>query len=652
MAHNYLRVAAASLPVSIGDPKTNATNIFKSLEKIENEGSVDIVVFPELCLTGYTCQDLFAQQKLLKESLIALQDLLQLTKKFSMVSIIGMPLEVSNRLYNVAVVIYHGEILGIVPKTYLPNYQEFYEQRWFASAKAAIETDVTLFGDFIPFGSLIFSTGTGIKWGIEICEDLWSIIPPSSKMAAEGAQVIFNLSASNELVGKADYRRELVKHQSGRLLCAYVYASAGPGESASDTVFSGHCLIAENDTILAESKRFCMEGDTIIRDISISELNAERQHNTTFTESDRAKEFTVIEYSHKHTLDEVTLLKYPEVLLRDIKSMPFVPEKESVRQSVCDEIINIQSTALQRRITNKWNVVIGVSGGLDSTLALLIAVDAMDKLKRSRKDIIGVTLPALGTTKRTKSNALSLMQSLGITCKTINISKPVNSHLKEIKHKKDTYDITFENAQARYRSLVLFDLANQHNAILLGTGDLSEIAQGWMTYGGGDSESHLHINAGVPKTLIRYLIESFAQDVRYADQKAYLIDIYNTPISPELLPAKEGKVDQFTEKSIGPYELLDFILYWTIRKGCSPEVTYINLKKAWGEKYSNKELLHWLKSFYTRFFNSQFKRNSAPDGIKIGSMSLSQRADWRMPSDMQGNLWTNTVDNIQALLES
>lgn len=636
------KVSLLTPRLHLGDPMVNAAVIREQAALLD----ADFVVTPELSLTGYTCQDLFFQQGLLDQTFAALKFLRDSFIRTGQVLIVGMPLRVGDRLYNCAVAILGtgngcNRILGLVPKTFLPNYGEFYDQRWFSGGRELTQNLVTLLGEQVAFtpGLLFEDTVNRLTWGIEICEDLWAVTPPSNDMALAGAHLIFNLSASNELVSKAAYRRELVKSQSGRLLCAYAYVGAGPWESASDTVFSGHGIIAENDSILAESPRFCFGHTVTSAHIDLAQIRAERLRNTTFAEQMPRERAVRIAYRRHENAYAVPV---DAKLIRPISASPFVPADPVNRAIVCEEIVTIQCAALERRLRQigggkrPVNVIIGVSGGLDSTLALLDAVRTVDRMGQSRKTIHGITMPGAGTTGRTLANALLLMESLGITYVTIQIAPQAAQMLSDIQH--TGVDVTFENAYARARYETLFTYANKHGGIVLGTGDLSEIALGWMTYN-GDSESHFGINAGVPKTLIKALVEWLASTPELADAAPCIRDILQTPISPELLPTAQGQLVQKTEDVLGPYAAHDFFLYWAVRKAVPAAQVLRYALQAFDGVYTRDELTTWLSGFYSRFTGSQFKRNSMPDGLKVGTLSLSQRTDWRMPSDM-GSQWT------------
>lgn len=636
------KISVVTPRLHLGDPIANAKEIISIVKDLDS----DFVVTPELSLTGYTCQDLFFQQGLLDQAMQALNMICQYPLFGAKTLIVGVPLNINDRLFNCAVAIKGNKILGVVPKTYLPNYGEFYEQRWFASSKDATRDTIDLFETSVPFGAgMVFEDRiNSVRWGIEICEDLWAVIPPSNKMALAGAQMIFNLSASNELISKSSYRRELVKSQSGRLMCAYAYVSAGPWESASDTVFSGHSIIAENDSILVESDHFKFSNSVESAHIDIAQLKAERLRNSTFSE-ESVGNIRFVQY--EASKGQYDLFPWKKII-RNISKSPFVPRGDGL-DIVCQEAFRIQCATLQRRIMfmeeqmkKEIPIVIGVSGGLDSTLALLVAFITLKSMGKASTLIHGITMPGFGTTSRTKSNAIQLMERLGVTNTEMSITSICEAQLSMLNHKEA--DITFENIQARARTSILFNYANKHGGMVLGTGDMSEIALGWMTYN-GDSESHLAINSGIPKTLVRHMIDWIVKNfsaIRYLPSEAieFIGDISRTPISPELLPTKDGELVQKTEDKLGPYIAHDFFLYWAIRKSIPAEQVLRYALQAFNDEYTSEQLSNWLEVFYKRFTQNQFKRNSMPDGTKVGTMSLSQRADWRMPSDMSTK-WTN-----------
>lgn len=624
MLKGFVRVAAAIPETRVADCRFNAKNIVSDIREASQK-QVEVITFPELGITGYTCADLFLQHRLLKDALEALSYILIETYTLKTIAIVGMPLMIEHRLYNVAVVIQEGKILGIVPKTHLPNNNEFYEKRWFASALDARSIHVNIDGSEIPFGTdLLFNNGL-YSFGIEICEDLWVPIPPSSQHTMHGAELIFNLSASNEVIGKHQYLRQLIEQQSARTNSGYIYASAGFGESTTDLVYAGNGIIAENGKIIASSKRFSVEPQIIISEIDIEKIQSERLRNSNFHTSQDENIYREIRFN---------LFDSVEMKLSRIVSMhPFVPPLKD-RDAHCEEIFNIQLSGLAKRWnhTQAKSLVLGISGGLDSTLALLVCVKTADKLGFDRKQIMGVTMPGFGTTGRTYKNAVQLMQTLGISIKEISIKEASLLHMRDIEHDANTLDVTYENTQARERTQILMNLANKLNGLVVGTGDLSELALGWATYN-GDHMSMYGINSGVPKTLVRYLVD-WAGHSLGGETELILKDILDTPVSPELLPANEnGEIAQKTEDLVGPYELHDFFLYYMIRFGFSPEKIFFLAKHAFEGLYSNDTIEKWLKVFVRRFFSQQFKRSCMPDGPKVGSINLSPRGDWRMPSD-------------------
>ena len=636
MNYGYVKVAAAVPRVKVADCKFNASEIEKEIIIADGKG-VQIIAFPELCITGYTCGDLFAQQLLLEQAEMALIQILNSTRQLDIISILGMPVVVNSTVINAAVVIQKGKILGVVPKTYLPNYKEFYEQRWFTSALQVSENSVRLCGQIVPMGNnLLFETAE-TTFGIEICEDLWAPVPPSCSHALAGATVVANLSASDETVGKAAYRRELVAGQSARLLCGYVYADAGHGESTTDMTFAAHNLIAENGTLLCEAEPFA--NGTAATELDLGRMVQERIRNTTFVPD--AAGYTTISF-------DLEVAEAP--LTRFVSPTPFVPQNDAARAERCELILRIQAEGLAKRMehTHAKCAVVGISGGLDSCLALLVAVRACKVLGRDPKDIIAITMPCFGTTKRTRSNAEILCEALGVSFTEINITNTVESHFADIGQDPHTYDVTFENCQARVRTLELMDYANKNGGFVIGTGDLSELALGWATYN-GDHMSMYGVNAGVPKTLVRHIVQYVADTCGQPVLRDVLVDILDTPVSPELLPsAADGTIAQQTEKLVGPYELHDFYLYYVLRFGFGPAKIYHLALAAFAGRYEPEVLLAWLRNFYRRFFAQQFKRSCLPDGPKVGSVTLSPRADWRMPSDACNALWLKELDEIEA----
>ena len=624
MKDGFLRVASATPHIKVADCTGNAQKIIAMAKEASANGA-SLVVFPELCITGYTCGDLFLQRALLNSAEENLKVIINETKDLDCVILVGLPVRANSGLYNCAAVIYHGDLLGLVPKKYIPNYSEFYELRHFTPAKDERIDTAMFINEDIQWTEIaknvIFECieMPEFKLGVEICEDLWTAEPPSGKLALNGATIIANLSASDEVIGKADYRRMLVKSQSARLLSAYVYTSAGLGESTQDLVFSGHNLICENGSILAESKRF--DTGIIYADVDLQKMENERAKANTF----------VGEYNFERVCFHLPVKDL--TLHRHFSKTPFVPTNKTNLDERCEEILTIQATGLATRIqhTNAKSIVIGLSGGLDSTLALIVAVHAMDMLKRDRKDIIAVTMPCFGTTKRTKSNAEILAESYGVSFKDINISKAVTQHFEDIGQSLDVLDVTFENGQARERTQVLMDIANKTGGFVVGTGDLSELALGWATYN-GDHMSMYAVNASIPKTLVRHLT-AFEAEHSEGNLKKALLDILDTPVSPELLPPKDGEISQKTEDLVGPYELHDFFLYYLVRQGFTPKKIFRLAKIAFEGAYDDETIKKWLKTFLCRFFSQQFKRSCLPDGPKVGTVTLSPRGDWRMPSD-------------------
>ncbi len=642
MRDGFVKVAAGTPKIRVADCRYNAEQIFTLMRQADQQG-VKVLALPELCLTGYTCGDLFLQSALLRGAQEGLQTILDATRNLDMLAAVGLPVrgKYDNKLYNCAAVIQKGEILGLVPKTCLPNYGEFYEQRWFTPGQPGMCVEAELCGESYAIGQTLFRCETvpNLVVGVEICEDLWAAEPPSTSLALEGATVILNLSASNELVGKAAYRRSLVSGQSGRLVCGYVYADAGEGESTTDLVFAGHNMIAENGAILAE-RRFA--GGLTVSEIDVDRLRYERQRMNTFPACS-ARPF--------HTCESSFALNPGKTqLTRSVSPTPFVPRDETDRADRCNEILYIAALGLKKRLehTNARTAVVGLSGGLDSTLAVLITAVAMQMLGRPSTDILAVTMPCFGTTDRTKSNAVLLAERLGCTLRTIDIGRAVKQHFTDIGQSMEDHSVTFENGQARERTQVLMDIANQTGGLVIGTGDLSELALGWCTYN-GDHMSNYAVNAGIPKTLVRHLVSFISDDKEAEDPKlsTVLADILDTPVSPELLPAIEGKIAQKTEDLVGPYELHDFYLYYAVRWGFSPRKVLRLAEQAMGKRYDRATLLKWLRNFYRRFFSQQFKRSCLSDGPKVGSVALSPRGDWRMPSDAVAALWLEELEGLE-----
>lgn len=640
--YGFIRVGVAVPELQVANPEYNAEKIADLIKKA-NEKQVKVLAFPELSLTGYTASDLFLQNQLLKTAEKALQWLLQETADCDVFVAVGMPIEADNQLFNTAVLFHRGKILGVVPKTFIPNYNEYYEKRWFSSSQNRISDAVVLCGQKVPFHENLLFKDERIEAviGVEICEDLWAVIPPSSHHALRGANILLNLSASNEVIGKSEYRRELVRLHSAKTKSAYLYASAGQWESTTDHVFSGHSIIAENGSLLEEI-RFPESSTLIYQDIDIERLKSERRKFNSFMNHVEFRNYLIIDISFEEsTVDR---------LARTVDPHPFVPHGKEYRDERCREAFRIQSTGLAQRLSKIGikNVVVGISGGLDSTLALLVIAEAFKKLNLPMKNIYGVTMPGFGTSKRTYQNALTLMQELGVTLKEIPIRDSVLQHFKDIGHDPDIKDVVYENAQARERTQILMDLANKIGGLVVGTGDLSELALGWATYN-GDHMSMYAVNSGVPKTLVRYLVEWYAEKTDNPKISAALLDVYNTPVSPELLPPDNtGQIAQKTEDVVGKYELNDFFLFHMLRFGYSPRKIVLLAYHAFEGKYSKIQIIRWLDKFYRRFFTQQFKRSCLPDGVKIGTINLSPRGDWRMPSDASYYAWVKELEELQA----
>jgi NAD+ synthase (glutamine-hydrolysing) len=638
--YDIVRVAAVTPKLKLGNPNANIQHIIEAMDKLKVEGC-SLACFPELSVTGYSIGDLLYQDQLLTDAERSLEKLREYTGREKSALIVGCPIRSKDRLYNTAVFIAGGEYIGIIPKTYLCNTREFYEERWFAAEEHRSSDSIIINGQSVPFGADMIFTWKEfphLRLGMEICEDLWAVVPPTSGMAIAGANVLFNLSASNEDIGKFRYRNQLVTSQSAKCLSAYVYASAGPWESSTDLVFSGHSLVAFNGGLIGETPRFSYETEYVVADIDLASLKNERLYSNSFTKSP-VMDYRDIPFSMEEYKVSRTLLQHD--------TMPLVPSEKFSREAVVEEIIKLQATGLRRRIEQLGDIklVLGVSGGLDSTLALIVCVTALQELGRPMTDIIGVTMPGLGTSDRTKNNADKLMELFGTTQRTIDISASSRQHLKDIGHNAETQDITFENAQARERTQVLMDLANMENGIVVGTGDLSEIALGWSTYN-GDHMSMYNVNAGVPKTLISHIISHYADLLDNKELASVLKDIVGTPISPELVSADMGNI-QSTEDIIGPYILHDFFLFYMVRRSYPPKKIFLLANETFAEVYDNEEILKWMKVFYRRFFTSQYKRSAMPDGPKVGSLSLSPRGDWRMPSDTDLKYWMDVLEQIK-----
>ena len=634
MKNGFVKVAAATPDIRVADVEFNTQNIINAMEEAQKNGA-KILVFPELCVTGYTCSDLFDHSVLLKASRKALLEIAENTNDKDMLVFVGAPLEVNGKLYNVAAAMNQGEIIGFTTKTFLPNYGEFYEMRQFTPGPQTVR-EITFGGKKIPFGPQILFQAEGMEELVvaaEICEDVWSPVPPSIQAALEGATVIVNCSASDETIGKDTYRRALISGQSARLISGYIYANAGEGESTTDLVFGGHNIIAENGTVLKESSRYVNE--IIYSELDLQRITGERRKNTTF-----------------QPMDEETLVRVPftveetkTFLTRTFPKKPFVPSDEQTRAQRCEEILTIQAMGLKKRLahTNARTAVVGISGGLDSTLALLVTARAFDLLGRDKKDIIAVTMPCFGTTDRTYQNACEMSKKVGATLIEVPIADAVNVHFRDIGHDPEDHSVTYENCQARERTQVLMDIANKTWGMVIGTGDLSELALGWATYN-GDHMSMYGVNASVPKTLVRHLVKYAADDTTDEALKNVLYDVLDTPVSPELLPPKDGDIAQKTEDLVGPYELHDFFLYFMLRFGYEPSKIFRIASMTFDGEYDKETIFKWLETFCRRFFSQQFKRSCLPDGPKVGTVALSPRGDWRMPSDACVAVWMKDLE--------
>ena len=638
-----MRVAAAVPKLRLCNVAENAAAMAEQLH-VAADRKASLVAFPELSLTGYTCGDLFFQKSLLQATEAGLQQMLEACPE-GVTAVVGAPVQADGVLYNCAVVLTKGKLLGVVPKLFLPNYNEFYEKRWFASGFQLQAEHVTLCGQQVPMGrELLFESADGVRFGVELCEDLWTALPPSTFLSLHGAELIVNLSASNELIAKREYRQELVRQQSARCLCAYLYVSAGVGESTSDLVFSGHSMVAQCGGMVKENADYLAENYVLIADLDLDRIRGDRREQTSFADAQ----------AHYGTLEPVRRVSCPAMMLAEsepvelhVAKHPFIPADKASRQTRCAQIFDMQATALARRLRiTGGKLTVGISGGLDSTLALLAACRAMDMMGLPRTNITGVTMPCFGTTDHTYQNALSLMTTLGVTQREIPIHEAVRLHFRDIGHNEQDHSVTYENAQARERTQVLMDVANQTGGIVLGTGDLSEIALGWCTYN-ADHMSMYGVNSGVPKTLVRWVIQTATENPAFAASKDVLQSILDTPISPELLPPDEqGNIAQQTEDLVGPYALHDFFLYYAVRFGMRPRKIYELAKLAFADDFDDATILKWLKNFYRRFFTQQFKRNCIPDGVKIGSIALSPRGDWRMPSDAESALWLKECEEL------
>ncbi len=655
MTYGFIKTACVSPELKVADCEFNAAQIISSANEAAKRG-VQIIVFPELSITGYTCGDLFFQNALQHNALDQLEKIALKTKTTKALIFVGLPFARTEGIYNCAAALFGGKILALIPKTFLPNYSEFYERRQFTPFSSKQKTQFVRIGnqENIPFGTDILIQDKSEKslcLACELCEDLWVPLPPSTRHVLAGATIIANLSAGNEIIGKAEYRRNLVKSHSARSICAYLYANAGKDESTQDMVFSGHSMISENGTLLAESDLF--SNQTVYAQVDVERLVNERRHTTSFAASvenfDSQADYTTIEIDLINAAAAKTSSAKTEKLERYVDPHPFVPSDKEKRTQRCLEVITLQAQGLAKRLRhiNCQSAVIGLSGGLDSTLALLITCRAFDLTGISRKKITAITMPCFGTTNRTYTNACSLAKECGVTLKEIRIEAAVRQHMKDIGQDENTHDVTYENCQARERTQVLMDYANKTNGIVIGTGDLSELALGWCTYN-GDHMSMYGVNSSIPKTLVRYLVEWFSTDSEDAKNEKFskvLKDILDTPVSPELLPPKDGKISQVTEDLVGPYELHDFFLYYVLRFGFAPSKIFFLAQQA-GFSYSKAEILKWLKTFYRRFFSQQFKRSCMPDGAKVGTVNLSPRGDWRMPSDAQASLWLKDLDKL------
>ena len=636
MRQGFIKVAALTPKVTVADTQANRKEICRLMDEAEAKGA-KILVFPELCITGYTCGDLFYQQVLLREAKKELLAIAKYTQRKDYLAFVGLPLEYNGKLYNVAAAVTQGKVLGLVPKTHIPNYNESYERRHFAPGMkqpvpVALDEDTV-----VPMGTRVLfqcRQMPELKIGAEICEDVWAPNPPGVEHALAGATLLVNLSASDETTGKDMYRKSLVTGQSGRLICGYVYCSAGDGESTQDVVYSGHNLIAENGTLLAESRRFCNE--SIYTELDMVRLNEQRRRMSTFMTSDES--YINVEFSLKEEKTELT---------RFVDPAPFVPGNKADREKRCEEIFMIQAMGLKKRLehTHAATAVVGISGGLDSTLALLVMVKAFDLIGKDHKDIVAVTMPGFGTTDRTYDNAVSLIKSLGATFREVSIVDSVRVHFKDIGQDEAVHDVTYENGQARERTQILMDIANKSGGMVIGTGDMSELALGWATYN-GDHMSMYGVNASVPKTLVRHLVCYYADTCADETLQKVLYDVLDTPVSPELLPPEDGKISQKTEDIVGPYELHDFFLYYILRFGCTPKKIYRLANYAFAGTYDTETIQKWLKTFYRRFFSQQFKRSCLPDGPKVGTVAVSPRGDLRMPSDASARIWMEELEHL------
>ncbi len=644
---DYFRVACAVPDVEVADVDFNLEQMKKFIEKAKSE-KADLLVFPELGITGYSCADLFFQKSMLSGAASAIKELADKSNGCNMLIAAGAPVEINNDIYNCAVIVSNGRICGIVPKTFIPNHSEFSEKRWFASASDLRKTSINsselgIDTEYkIPVGSLIFEAN-GAKIGFDVCEDLWSPLPPSTALCLAGAEIIANLAASNETAGAREYRRSLVNQQAAKNICVYAFCSAGCLESTTDLIFSGHSLISEKGTAVAEQEKKISSDYMIISDVDLGKIRSDRAKHTTFTDCKKVFDFEDITTVKVNSASSESCAEHSE-----IRKLPFIPSTEKERIEKCLSIFEMQVAGLKKRL-KKTNCkpVIGISGGLDSTLALLVSVQAVKELGKPLTDVIGITMPCFGTTDRTHNNAVNLMNSLGITSLEINIKEACLQHFEDIGQDKNNYDLTYENAQARERTQVLMDYAGRVGGLVIGTGDLSELALGWCTYN-GDQMSMYAVNSGIPKTLLRWIIDSLIKSGLFTEGAEYLNDIVNTPISPELLPPDaQGKIAQQTESIVGPYALHDFFLYYILRYGFEPQKIFMLAKKAFADDFDSQTIMRWLRTFYWRFFSQQFKRSCSPDGIKIGSVGISPRGDLKMPSDASASLWLKELDKIK-----
>ncbi len=641
--NDFVRVASAVIKTTVADTTKNTEEHIKMMEKSSSE-NVDITVFPELSITGYTCQDLFFQKELLDKTYSSLIEIKKKSEKLKGIFVVGAPIKHKNQLFNCAVVISKGTVYGIVPKTYLPNYNEFYEKRWFSTSMDTEDSFINFDGEEVPFSQNVFDAN-GFTFGVEICEDLWTPVPPSTVLSMSGAEIILNLSASNALIGKRDYVNSMVKQNSGSNIATYVYCSAGSGESTQDLIYSGHSIICENGVILKENKEIIENNYLMITDTDLGKIRFDRLKNKSYKDCITNNMFSTFDTVNVEYLSDNEIVTNGEMYYID--KTPFVPSNNSKKLERCLEIFSMQVEGLRKRISViGGKMVVGVSGGLDSTLALLVCGEVCRRMGKPMTDVVGVTMPCFGTTDRTYNNSLDLMRTLGITTMEIPIADSCRQHMKDIGHNEEVHDITYENVQARERTQVLMDVANKVGGIVVGTGDLSELALGWCTYN-ADHMSMYGVNASIPKTLIKWMIDAVAKNNIFKDSTATLEDIIDTPISPELLPpTKDGKIAQKTEEKVGPYLLHDFFLYYVLRFGFRPKKIYSLTVTAFDGEFDKNTIKKWLKTFYHRFFTQQFKRSCLPDCVKVGSVCLSPRGDWRMPTDSSAKLWLDEVESL------